>query len=65
MHTSTLLLLMWLLQSVPQDEIAKREVKFVERWLVRTVNVDQSLERQIKRTEEGKLEMIDALARQP
>ena len=56
---------MWLLQSVPQDEIAKREVKFVERWLVRTVNVDQSLERQIKRTEEGKLEMIDALARQP
>ena len=51
-------------RSVPQDEIADR-VEFVERRLVRTVNVDQSLERQMKRAEEGKLEMIDALARQP
>ena len=51
-------------RSVPQDEIADR-VEFVKRWLVRTVNVDQSLEREMKRAEEGKLEMIDAFARQP
>ena len=49
-------------RSVPQDEIADR-VEFVERRL--TVNVDQSIERQMKRAKEGKLEMIDALARQP